>query len=185
MLLVNYRPEYQHRWSSRSYYRELKLEPLDAEDIELMLQQLLGRDPALDPIKHLVTERGDGNPFFIEELVRALFDQQVLTGNGDVRLARPISQAQLPVTLQGVITSRIDRLPLKHKGLLQTLAVIGREFSAELAEKVVVQSNEVGLMLSALQGADFIGSVSIVGGKRERRHHLTSSLKDSHSLAGE
>src|SRR5262249_44985096 len=99
-------------------------------------------------------------PFFIEELVRALFDQQYLTGNGEVKLARPISQAQLPVTVQGVISSRIDRLPPEHKQLLQTLAVIGRKFSVALVEKVaaVGNGNEIGLMLSALQGADFIRS---------------------------
>src|SRR5438094_3610643 len=66
LLLVNYRPEYAHRWGSRTYYAQLRLDSLPPESAEALLDALAGSDPALRPLKHLLIERTEGNPFFLE-----------------------------------------------------------------------------------------------------------------------
>ena len=90
-----------------------------------MLAALLGDGVELDPLKRLITERTGGNPFFIEEIVQALFDEGALVRNGAVKVTRSLSQLRLPPTVQGILAARIDRLPAEQKELLQTLAVIG------------------------------------------------------------
>ena len=80
LLLVNYRPEYQHAWGSKTYYTQLRLDPLPPESAEELLQALLGDDAGLEPLKQLLIERTEGNPFFLEESVRTLVETGVLAG---------------------------------------------------------------------------------------------------------
>jgi predicted ATPase len=127
LLLVNYRPEYSHQWGDKSYYSQLRLAALDGEGASAMLATLLGEAAEFNPLKRLIAERTSGNPFFIEEIVQALFDEGTLVRNGAVKMTRALSQLRLPPTVQGILASRIDRQPGEHKTLLQTLAVIGRE----------------------------------------------------------
>ena len=157
LLLVNYRPEYTHAWGNRSYYTQLRLDPLRAENSEELLSALVGDAPALAALKRMVIEKTEGNPFFIEEMVQALFDEGVLTRNGTVTLARPFSRLRLPASVQGVLSSRIDRLASKEKELLQTLAVIGREFQLSLAQRMANRADEeLDAALAALQSGEFI-----------------------------
>src|SRR5438105_4524348 len=93
-----------------------------------MLSSLLGDGKDLAPVKDLIIERTEGTPFFMEEMVRALLEDGVLKANGAVKLAKSINAVRIPTTVQAVIASRIDRLPPAEKELLQTAAVIGREF---------------------------------------------------------
>jgi tetratricopeptide (TPR) repeat protein len=136
LMLVNYRPDYAHQWGSKTYYTQLRLDPLGKESAEEMLTALLGDGRDLLPLKRLVIDRTEGNPFFMEEVREALFDQGVLTRNGAVKLAKPLSEVRLPPKVQDVLASRIDRLPRQEKELLQTLAVIGREFPLGLVREV-------------------------------------------------
>ena len=80
LLLVDYRPQYEHRWSNRTYYSQMRLDPLPAESAEELLQALVGDDPSLEPLKQLLVRRG--NPFFLEESVRALVETKALEGIG-------------------------------------------------------------------------------------------------------
>jgi predicted ATPase len=137
LLLVNYRPEYHHDWANKSYYSQFRLAALGRESADEMLAALLGEGVELAPLKRLVAERTEGNPFFIEEMIQALFDEGVLARNGAVKVTRSMSQLRLPTTVQGILAARIDRLPSEAKELLQTLAVIGREFPLSLARRVV------------------------------------------------
>src|SRR5216684_4016372 len=121
LLLVNYRPEYRHEWGGKSYYIQLRLDPLGRQGAAEMLATLLGDGVELDPLKRMVVDRTEGNPFFIEEMVQGLFDDGALIRNGQVKIARPLSQLRLPPTVQGILASRIDRLPAEQKELLQTL----------------------------------------------------------------
>jgi predicted ATPase len=82
----------------------------------------------LKTLKRLIIERTEGNPFFMEESVQALFDEGALARNGTVRLTRPVADLKIPPTVQVILASRIDRLPTEEKDLVQTLAVIGKEF---------------------------------------------------------
>ena len=157
LLLVNYRPEYRHEWSGKSYYTQLRLDPLGGESAGAMLTALLGDGAELGTIKQLIAERTGGNPFFMEEVVQALFDQGALMRNGAVKVVRPLSQLRLPPTVQGVLAARIDQLSAAQKGLLQTLAVIGREAPFGLIEQVVgTERATLERTLAELRAAEFI-----------------------------
>lgn len=157
LLLVNYRPEHRHEWSSRTHYTQLRLDPLERQVAGEMLFELLGGAPELEPLKRLILERSEGNPFFIEEIVQALFEQRALARNGVVKLTRPLANIKVPATIQAVLASRIDRLPPTEKELLQTLAVIGREFSLQLILQVTQKSQpDVDRALMVLQSSEFI-----------------------------
>src|SRR5215831_14784678 len=123
LLLVNYRPEYQHGWGSEPYYTQLRLDPLPPASTEAFLAALLGGDPSLAPLTQLLIARTEGNPFFLEESVRTLVETGVLVGTpGAYRLAKPLQGMPVPATVQAVLAARIDRLPSEEKRLLQTAA---------------------------------------------------------------
>jgi class 3 adenylate cyclase len=158
LLLVNYRPEYRHEWGNRSYYTQLRLDPLGSESAQELLSALLGDGAELAAFRRMIAERTEGNPFFIEEIVQALFDDGALVRDGAVvKLTRPLAEIKVPATVQGILTSRIDRLPADEKDLLQTLAVMGREFSLALVRQVVRKADdELARMLADLQLGEFI-----------------------------
>src|SRR6266446_3870977 len=185
LLLVNYRPEYSHKWNNKTYYTLLRLDPLGKESADEMLSALLGASPApatqspgahrerpagdlqvagrvrasdsLEGLKRLIIERTEGNPFFVEEIVQALFEDGVLHRNGAIRLARSMNAVKVPATVQGVLAARIDRLSTEDKELLQTLAVLGREFPLGLVQRVTSKTDdELECMLSRLQAGEFI-----------------------------
>ena len=157
LLLVNYRPEYSHQWNSKTYYTQLRLDPLGRESADEMLTSLLGDATELAPLKRLIIDETEGTPFFIEEIVQALFEDGTLVGNGVVKVARPLTQIKVPPTVQAVLASRIDRLPSHDKELLQTLSVLGREFPGGLVRRVMHNSdNELEAILARLQSGEFI-----------------------------
>src|SRR6202040_3787050 len=88
LLLVDYRPEYSHQWNSKTYYTQLRLDPLGRESADEMLSALLGDGKDLVALKRLIVERTEANPFFMEEIVQALFEDGVLQRNGTVKLAK-------------------------------------------------------------------------------------------------
>jgi tetratricopeptide (TPR) repeat protein len=157
LLLVNYRPEYSHSWNSKTYYTQLRLDPLGRESAEEMLSALLGDEANLAPFKRIVIEKTEGNPLFMEEIVQALVEDGSLKRNGAVRLVRPIEQLRIPSTVQDILTSRLDRLPPEMKDLLQTLAVIGIAFPLSLVSEVVqLLPHRIDQLLRDLQAHEFI-----------------------------
>ena len=157
LMLVNYRPEFTHNWGNKTYYTQLRLDPLGAENGEEMLKALLDDGRDLVPLKRVIIEKTGGNPFFMEEIVQALFEQGALVRNGSIKLAKSLSTIQIPSTVQAVLASRIDRLPPEQKDLLQTLAVIGKEFPFRLVREVSGKADdELQRLLSELQIAEFI-----------------------------
>jgi len=158
LLLVNYRPEYQHRWGSKTYYVQLRLDPLPAESADELLRIVLGDDPELGPLKKLLIERTEGNPFFLEECIRTLVETKVLVGQrGACRLGRALSTIQVPVTVQAILAARIDRLSPDDKRVLQCAAVIGRDMSFSLLQAVAqVPEAELRQCLAHLQTAEFL-----------------------------
>jgi predicted ATPase/class 3 adenylate cyclase len=158
LLLVNYRPEHHHTWSGKSYYRQLRIDSLPPESAEELLAALLGSDAGLQPLKRLLIERTDGNPFFLEESVRTLVETKALAGQpGQYRLTQPIQTIQVPPTVQVMLAARIDWLSLEDKRLLQLAAVIGKDVPfalllaiSELPEESLRQG------LAHLQAAEFL-----------------------------
>ena len=163
LLLVNYRPEYQHGWGSKTYYTQLRLDPLPPASADEFLQALLGSDPSLAPLTQLLIARTQGNPFFLEESVRTLVETGVLVGErGAYRLARPLESLQVPATVQAVLAARIDRLPPEEKRLLQTAAVIGTEVPWPLLQAIADAPDEaLHRGLAHLQAAEFLYETSL------------------------
>src|SRR5262249_8642941 len=158
LLLVNYRPEYQHGWGGKTFYTQLRLDPLPPASAAEVLQALLGDDPGLAPLTRLLIARTEGNPFFLEESVRILVETGVLVGKpGAYRLAQAVPTIQIPATVQAVLAARIDRLPPEDKRLLQTAAVIGTEVPFALLQ-AIADVPEEGLHrgLAHLQAAEFL-----------------------------
>ena len=158
LLLVNYRPEYQHGWGSKTYYTQLRLDPLPPASAAEVLQALLGDDPSLAPLTQLLIARTEGNPFFLEESVRTLVETQVLVGEpGAYRLAQALPTIQIPATVQAVLAARIDRLPPEEKRLLQTAAVIGTEVPLPLLQAIAeLPEADLHRGLAHLQAAEFL-----------------------------
>jgi len=164
LLLVNYRPEYQHGWGSKSFYTQLRLDPLPPASAEELLHTLLGADVGahgrapLQALKQRLIAQTQGNPFFLEESVRTLVETGVLDGDrGAYHLATPLDALQVPATVQALLAARIDRLPPEDKRLLQTAAVIGTEVPWPLLQAIADTSDEVlSRSLAHLQAAEFL-----------------------------
>jgi class 3 adenylate cyclase/predicted ATPase len=163
LLLVNYRPEYQHVWGSKTYYIQLRIDPLPPESAEELLQALLGSDSSFAQLKQLLIQRTEGNPFFIEESVRTLVETKLLAGErGNYRLAKPIESTQVPATVQAVLAARIDRLAPEEKRLLQSAAVIGKDVALILLQAIADQSEtQLRQELTRLQAAEFLYETSL------------------------
>ena len=163
LLLVNYRPEYTHSWGNKSYYTQLQLDALPPESSDELLEVLLGDDASLEPLKTLLIERTQGNPFFLEESVRTLVETQVLVGEaGTYRLTQDLPSIQVPPTVQAVLSARIDRLSQDEKSLLQTAAVIGTEVPLSLLQAIAeIPEETLYPSLSNLQAVEFLYETSL------------------------
>jgi class 3 adenylate cyclase len=142
LLLVTYRPGYSPSWIGRSVASQLALRPLSPAAGEHIVTSILGGDPAAAPA---IAARGEGNPFFLEELARAARDQFGAVADGSV-----------PTTVQEVLAARIDRLSADPKAALQLAAVLGREFSLDLAGEVWDGRAPLEARLEELKGLEFL-----------------------------
>jgi predicted ATPase len=179
LLLVNYRPEYSHQWNSKTYYTQLRLDPLGKESADEMLTALLGDGAEMTQLKRVIIEKTEGNPFFMEESVQVLLDDGALVRDGTaVRLIKQLSELKIPPTVQGILAARIDRLASDEKELLQMLAVIGKEFPLSLAREVTRKPNdELNRMLNDLQLAEFVYEQPAVGDvEYSFKHALTQEV---------
>jgi class 3 adenylate cyclase/tetratricopeptide (TPR) repeat protein len=158
LLAANFRPEYQHSWGSKTYYRQLRIDPLPPESAEALLEPLLGDDPSLDRLRRLLIERTEGNPLFLEESVRSLVETDVLVGErGAYRLGKDPMAIQVPATVQAILAARIDRLPPDDKQLLQTASVIGKDVPwALLFEVSELAEDDLRPALARLQAAELV-----------------------------
>jgi class 3 adenylate cyclase/tetratricopeptide (TPR) repeat protein len=156
LLLVNYRPEYEHRWGSKMAYSQLRLDTLPAASATELLAALLGPDAGLGPLTRMLVKRG--NPFFLEETVRTLVETGALAGErGAYRLTRPVEALQVPTTVQTILAARIDRLPAEEKQLLQAASVIGKHVPCALLAAIGEQPEEaLRRGLAHLQEAEFL-----------------------------
>jgi class 3 adenylate cyclase/tetratricopeptide (TPR) repeat protein len=163
LLLVNYRPEYKHGWANKTYYTQLRLDPLPPESAGEILNSVLGNDHGLESLKQLLIERTEGNPFFLEESVRTLVETKALAGERrNYHLEKKLESTQVPATVQAVLAARIDRLPPQEKQLLQSAAVIGKDVPFSLLQAITELSDEaLSRALTHLQGAEFLYETSL------------------------
>jgi class 3 adenylate cyclase/tetratricopeptide (TPR) repeat protein len=187
LLVVAYRPEYGHGWYGRAHYHEIRLAPLPAPEADTLLDALLGRDSRLSPLKRLLIERTQGNPFFLEESVRALAASGVLAGEpGAYRLVKALPSVQVPPTVQAVLAARIDRLAPEDKDLLESAAVVGKEIPFRLLQAVTeIPEPELRNGLTHLENADFLYEARLFPDLEYAfRHALTHDVAHSGLLHG-
>jgi class 3 adenylate cyclase/tetratricopeptide (TPR) repeat protein len=163
LLLVTYRPEYEHAWGRQTYYTELRIDPLPPESAEELLTALLGQDGTLDPLKHVLIERAQGNPFFLEESVQTLVETRVLVGDrGAYRMTGAPEEWPIPATAQAILAARIDRLPPDDKRLLQAASIIGKDVPFTLLQAIADAPEEsLRRGLTHLQASEFLYETSV------------------------
>ena len=167
VVVLNYRPSWPCPWLALPHYRQLPLAELDSGDIDGLVRDLTGDDPTLEKMISHVARQSDGNPFFAEELVRALARSGVLIGeHGRYRLASSEwHEPVLPPTIEAAIGARLDVLPEREKMLLQVGAVIGKEYPAALARQVAgISEGEARELFDHLCDLDLIKASSTVHG---------------------
>jgi class 3 adenylate cyclase/tetratricopeptide (TPR) repeat protein len=162
MLLATYRAGYSPPWTGKSFASQLALRPLSPSASEKIVTSILDRDPAQAAA---IALRGEGNPFFLEELARAALDQAV--GEED---------AAVPETVQQVLAARIDRLTADQKAAIQVASVVGREFSLDLAGEVWDVDVSLEARLQELKGLEFL---------RERHDTAEATFVFNHALTRE
>jgi class 3 adenylate cyclase/tetratricopeptide (TPR) repeat protein len=187
LLLVNYRPEYEHAWHRKTYYQQLRLDPFSPERAEELVQALVGDDARLGQLQHFLIERTEGNPFFLEESVRTLVETGTLVGErGAYRLTSPLERTQVPATVQAVLAARIDRLTADDKRLLQAAAVIGKDLPyALLAAIAELPEGTLREGLGRLQGAEFLYETSLFPDSEYTFKHALTHEVAYGSLLGE
>ena len=156
MILHTRRPEYTPTWLDRTIVRELGLEPLRASDIRRLIQARLGVEVLPEALARLVTEKSEGNPLFAEEIVSFLTERGVLrAGERKVEFDENAVATALPVSVQSLLTARVDRLALQARPLLQAAAVIGRRFDSRLLA-AVDGGSDVESRLATMQALDLV-----------------------------
>lgn len=144
MLLATYRPGYRPTWMEKSYATQISLARLASDDSLTIVRSVLPEVGLADPLATLILNKAEGNPFFLEELARAVGERS----GSHAALA-------IPDTVHGVLTARIDRLAELPKRLLQTASILGREFSLRLLE-AVWDGGPAGAHLQELTHQEFL-----------------------------
>jgi class 3 adenylate cyclase/tetratricopeptide (TPR) repeat protein len=141
LLLVTYRAGYRPQWIEKSYATQINLPKLTDRESRHVVDAVLLRSKLTDDLLETVLSKAEGNPFFLEELTRSLLESP---------------DVSVPDTIQGVLLSRIDRLPEMHKRLLQNASVLGREF--HLAHLTAIWEHDVspGPILADLKRWEFL-----------------------------
>jgi class 3 adenylate cyclase/tetratricopeptide (TPR) repeat protein len=163
LLVVNFRPEFQHGWGNEAHYVQLRLDPLPRANAEELLHLLLGEHAGLAQVKQLLAEQTQGNPFFLEESVRTLVERAALVGErGNYQAARTIENIEVPATVQAVLAARIDRLAPEDKRLLQSASVIGENVPLRLLQAVVdMAESELHERLERLRAAELLYDICL------------------------
>ncbi len=158
LLIFTYRPEYAYTWPSKSFHTHLTLNRLSVRDSRMMAAHLLGMEEYEKDLDRLILEQTEGIPFFIEEFVKSLKELKIIEKKDDrYRMAKDVQEATIPSTIQDVIMARVDSLPQGSKEVLQTGAVIEREFSYELMKRVTgLPESELLSYLSALKDSELL-----------------------------
>jgi pimeloyl-ACP methyl ester carboxylesterase len=156
MVVLTYRPGYVQTFGEQTYFTRITLRALPETQTAAMVQSVLQADVPLEASR-LIARKAEGNPLFVEELAKSLVEDGTLERVDDgYRLARPLTDAHIPDTIQGVIMARIDRLPEGSKAALQIASVIGREFTARLVERVAALEHDARQALGELRAVELI-----------------------------
>ena len=168
LVVCTYRDGYAPAWENRAFHQRLVLDPFSEEETAEMVTALFDRAEIAPAARQLVIKRAEGNPLFIEELTGYLAHRGLLTG-GD---AAALAEAEVPATIQDLLTARIDRLPESAKRVLQVAAVLGRDFPLPLLEAIAPPAVDLPAELAALVRAELLGETALFPEQRYRFVHL-------------
>ena len=165
LLVSTYRPGFYPPWMNRSFATQLALSPLSTEDSRTMLRSVLEEDVP-ESVSQMILDKAEGNPFFLEEIYRTVAGQR-----------SPGTLPAVPDTIEEVLLARIERLPEDPRSVLQTAAVLGREFPWEVLETVWRGSGSLEAHVALLTDHEFLYQRT---GRRERayvfKHALTQQV---------
>lgn len=178
LMVVNYRPDFAIPWMADSRFEQISLAPLGENAADSLACRLLGDDESVVPLLPLIADRARGNPLFIEELVWQLAESGHIAGEpGAYRLVRAPDMKRVPATVQAIIGTRIDSRPEIERSILQTAAVIGREFSIDVLSRLVSGlTEELGPILQRLSSAGLIYESGASEGKFAFKHPMVQEV---------
>jgi class 3 adenylate cyclase/tetratricopeptide (TPR) repeat protein len=157
LLILTYRPDYSHTLGERTYYSRLSLGNLIPEEGVKLASGMLEVASLPEDLKHLISRKGEGNPFYIEEVIYSLLELGILHRvNGTYELNRPVEEIRVPDTVQEVILSRIDRLEHQTREAIQLASVIGREFTFRLLDRIFDEEVQLEKRLEELKVLELI-----------------------------
>jgi len=160
LLIFTYRPEFVHTWGAKSYHSQVMLNRLSNRESLTMVSHLLGTEELDKELAEFILEKTEGVPFFIEELIKSLKDLKIIEREDNrYRITKDIKEVTIPATVQDVIMARVDSLPEGSKSLLQTMSVVGREFSYDLIKRITgltEQEQELLSQLSVLKDSELL-----------------------------
>jgi class 3 adenylate cyclase/tetratricopeptide (TPR) repeat protein len=143
-------------------YQEIRLQDLSPSESEDMVESLLNSKIIPQELRQFIHEKIEGNPFYVEEVINSLIESDVLSQLDESWcLTRSISQTDVPPTVQGVISARLDRLEVESKRILQEASVIGRAFLYVILEKITELKQHLGSCLDGLERVDLIRTRSL------------------------
>lgn len=157
MMQTAYRPEADPPWTKGAHYRQLGLQMLSTRSSVKLVRNILG-DLKLDPnLEEKIVTKTGGNPFFVEEMVQELLERGDVVQKGDRYVSRqPIDQLDIPSSVQGVLTARMDRLSEDLKRTMQVASVIGRDFAYKLLRSIMELGGELRTHLTNLVGIEVL-----------------------------
>ena len=177
LLIVNYRPGYSAPWMHGDRFDQVSLSPLRQAAADSLATQLLGDHQSVLQLLPIIADRANGNPLFIEELVRSFHDSGFLAGErGAYRLVHAPDMHRVPDTVQAIIGARIDSRPETEKSILQTAAVIGREFAMTLLSRLVGPLTSVENVLYRLSSAGLVYESATRAGVFAFRHPMVHDV---------
>lgn len=162
MLILLHRPEYTHRWGSKSYFNRIGVDQLTLKSSAELVKAILEGGETAPELSDLILNRAAGNPLFMEELTHSLLENgSIQMKNKEYVLARKPSDLQVPDTIQGIIAARIDRLEENLKRIMQVASVIGREFAFRILQAISDMREDLKTDLLSLQGLELIYEKSL------------------------
>jgi len=166
LFICIYRPSFSlfspHQITDIEAYHEIQLRDLDPADAQGMVESLLKTEVLPSTLRSFIRDKVEGNPFYLEEIINSLIETEVLIRDGGSwTLKRPLTEKDIPGTVHGVITVRLDRLERKTKHVLQEASVIGRAFLYEILIRISQPKDQIDRSLTNLERADLIRTRSL------------------------
>jgi len=166
IFLCIYRPNFSlftsHQAAAVKSYHEIRIQDLSPGESQDMVESLLKSRNVSPELKKFIQTRTEGNPFYLEEVINSLLEMATLIHQDDKwLLTKPLSEANIPSTVQGVISARLDRLGMETRRILQEASVIGRAFLYEILRRITELKEQIDRSLMGLERLDLIRTRSL------------------------